>query len=81
MWWMRARGVRLNSRTARSDAISRPAAPSEIVDELPAVSLPPGVKPLRVASFSRFVSARGLSSSARPKNSVIPRSKRPFYCA
>jgi hypothetical protein len=60
---MRAIGSRLSSFTSRSDITITNAAPSDVCDELPAVTLPPATKTgLSLAKASTLVSARGPSS-------------------
>ena len=61
-WVIRARGRRPCSRTARSDAISSAAAPSEIWLDSAAVIVPPSRSGLSAAIFSSVVSRRGPSS-------------------
>ncbi len=76
-WWMRARGVRPCSATARSDAMSSAAEPSEIWLETAAVSRPSGIRVRSPAIFSRVVPRRGPSSVVTSPSGAISRSKRP----
>ncbi|CAG7228674.1 hypothetical protein PICSAR26_02218 [Mycobacterium avium subsp. paratuberculosis] len=69
MWWMRARGCRPWSLTARSEASSTALAPSEIWLAIAAVSRPPSTSGLRPAIFSSDDS-RGPSSTRNGPDSV-----------
>ena len=64
---MRARGSAPRSAAFFSDATITAAAPSEICEALPAVTVPSDSKTgLSLASFSTEVSARKPSSAATP---------------
>ena len=80
MWWMRARGFRLWSLTACSEASSTALAPSEIWLAIAAVSRPPSTSVLRPAIFSSDVS-RGPSSVTKPSTAMISFSKCPARIA
>ncbi len=62
-WCTRARGMSPCSRTARSEASSIAAAPSETWEEQAAVIVPPSMTGFNPAIFSREVSLRGPSST------------------
>lgn len=80
-WWTRARGVRPCSRTARSEASSIAAAPSETWEEQAAVMVPPSMTGFRPAIFSSEVSRRGPSSTVTSPYATVSRSKRPSSIA
>ena len=62
--WKRARGRRPSDDARSSLMISTAAAPSEICDDVPAVTVPVSEKAgLRLASFSSEVSRRTPSSA------------------
>ncbi len=80
-WWIRARGVSPCSSTARSEAISRAAEPSEICDATAAVRRPPSASGFSPDIFSSVVSRRGPSSCFTPARGSISRSNRPSSIA
>ena len=88
---IRARGLRLNSLMACSDATKKAAAPSLMPEALPAVTVPFSLTTARsLVNFSSVVSARGCSSLSTMMGSplrcgimtgVISSLKNPDACA